>query len=296
MCLKGCRNSDDISKKNTGFVSVIPSPAVTMMNRSNVVNTVTGGVLSTTRIMSPQTIVKPLINPRVITPSSLPTDIVNGNASFVVHHKIPGTLPTQKVVSTSPKPIAAATPVSPTPIKVNLPTGAVAPNQISGQLITLPPHVTTKLNLQKPLNLKLNGQTFHIPPNCFIATSDGVKVLLPPGSLPDNVAKGGASNPLAISTSKPAGSQQLDVRSMVNGDTASNKDSVVDLTSDSQLPNSQANEQDKNKDKDKSDKRSQRKTVKTGMDKNLCHFRKLHAGFDCMVHIFRLLTVPDLLR
>ena len=178
----------------------------------------------------------------------------------------------------------------PPPIKLNIPPNSVNPDQISGQLITLPPHVTNKLNLTKPLNLKLNGQTYNIPPKCFIATNEGVKVLLPPGSLPDNIAKGGPTSPLAMSASNnnSGGSQQLSVRPMVEPGTTDTKNAsssgVVDLTEDEKALSSQRS------------KSPGKRRSKLRVPQSECHFRKLHAGFDCMIHIFQYLGTTDLLR
>ncbi|ELU17357.1 hypothetical protein CAPTEDRAFT_219279 [Capitella teleta] len=65
----------------------------------------------------------------------------------------------------------------------------------NGQLLSLPASVAHKLDMTKSLALKVNNQRYFVPPSCFFASPEGIKVFLPAGSLPQTVAKTPA-NPL----------------------------------------------------------------------------------------------------
>jgi hypothetical protein len=239
-------------------VSVVPTvaqaPLLGLMNTTASVSLTT---IPGTQIISPNTIVR----------ANMPLPILTSPKQMI----------TTKSIVTSPT----------APIRLNLPSGSINTSQVSGQLITLPAHITTKLNLQKPLNLKLNGQNYNIPPNCFISTADGVKVLLPPGSLPENTAKAGSASPLAMNASTNVSSQHLDVRQM-NGMSPSDKSKVVDLTDDVL---------DKNKDKDDEIKSVKDKNIKVkDVSKYWCHINQLYAGYNSLLNIFQYLGTVDLLK
>ena len=89
---------------------------------------------------------------------------------------------------------------------------------ISGQLLTLPSSVLSKVNAQQPLQLRVNNQKLVIPPNCFIPTPDGVKVFLPAGTLPPTVvnSENKAAN-VQLSVNKDQGEQSVSVLCGPNG-------------------------------------------------------------------------------
>ena len=162
-----------------------------------------------------------------------------------------------------------------TTTKVSLPPN-MNPNQISGQLLSLPHSVTHKLDLSKALSLKVNNQRFVVPPSCFISTAEGIKVFLPSGSLPQTMSQG-PSKPLEFSISKPDGSSSSQTMKVSEVDKGC-KDRGEILSSE--------------------DKSIHRRFCmqSTAPNPALCHIHTLHAGFEALLAIFGYLSLPDILR
>ena len=142
----------------------------------------------------------------------------------------------------------------------------IQPNTpISGQLLTLPTSVLSKVNSQQPLSLKVNNQKLVIPPNCFISTPDGVKVFLPSGTLPSSVvnSENKAAN-MKLNVNKEQNQQDL---SLLPDDEASAQSPGVGVVPDTLAPTD-----------------------------NTCYFEKLQVGVDVILNIFRFLPHCDLLR
>ncbi|KAI0234685.1 hypothetical protein LSAT2_014990 [Lamellibrachia satsuma] len=184
-------------------------------------------------------------------------------------------------------------------------------SQVSGQLLTLPPGVTTKLNLKQPLQLRMAGNTFVIPPSCFISTADSVKVLLPPGCLSQGAAQSTAGGVKALDLNVCAAvtntSQEISVNSL---DT---RQPTVQLQQPPQLQPSPQLQQTLPQPPllqqapqlsllqpppqlQPAPQLQQASKQKAGVKPVLCYFQRLHVGFDCMMHIFQYLEVADLLR
>ena len=144
----------------------------------------------------------------------------------------------------------------------NLPGSA----PISGQLLTLPSSVLSKVNAQQPLQLRVNNQKLVIPPNCFIPTPDGVKVFLPAGTLPPTVvnSENKAAN-VQLSVNKDQGEQSVSVLCGPNG--KGNGSAGANIVPECLLP------------KD-----------------DTCYFEKLQVGVDIILNILRFLPHSDLLR
>lgn len=145
--------------------------------------------------------------------------------------------------------------------------GNLQPNSpISGQLLTLPSSVLSKVNSQQPLSLRVNNQKLVIPPNCFISTPEGVKVFLPAGTLPSAVfnAENKAAN-MKLNVNKEQQEQGLSL--LPGTDSEAKESSNGNQTLEHLLP------------KD-----------------DTCYFEKLQIGVDIVLNIFRFLPLRDLLR
>lgn len=179
-------------------------------------------------------------------------------------------------------------------------------SQVSGQLLTLPPGVTTKLNLKQPLQLRMGGNTFVIPPSCFISTADSVKVLLPPGCLSQGAAQSVAikANDLNVCASAvTSSSQEISVNSLESRTLPVQLQQPPQLQPSprlqqtlpqlQQLPLLQPPPQLQPAPQLHQSLGLQRTSKQKPV---LCYFQRLHVGFDCMMHIFQYLPVADLLR
>lgn len=144
--------------------------------------------------------------------------------------------------------------------------GLVPNEPISGQLLTLPASVLSKVNAHQPLSLRVNDQRLTIPPSCFITTPDGVKVFLPTGTLPPTVfsAENRATN-LQLNVNKTNNNQAL---SLLDGDEKEN------------VP----------------DERKGTEPDVTAPTDTTCYLEKLQVGVDVLLRIFRYLPHCDLLR
>ena len=203
--------------------------------------------------------------PPIPTQPPPPPSVDVGSIPSVV---LPGTTGLSSIVS--------STPTTTKSIAINMPMSV--PKDVNGQILALPNNVTTKLNLTKPISLKVNGQRFVIPPNCFINTSEGAKVYLPQGYLPGNMMQGPTS-PLSVNLSKgpETDGQVINISPYA--------DKITNGTSD---------KRDSSINNNKKLRRSARKFK--AIDPTKCFIQPLHGGFDCMLHIFKYLGLKDLLR
>ncbi|XP_074661818.1 uncharacterized protein LOC141914494 [Tubulanus polymorphus] len=181
-----------------------------------------------------------------------------------------------------------------------------------GQLLTLPSHVISKLNLTEPLALKINGQALTVNPSCFVQTGDGIKIFLPANTLPAtpsnktidvNVrvpprfdlsvnSSSLKSAPKTILTGQlPASNSEKtpkDVNNVVTKDVSSAPTSHVTPTPPriSTIDSS----------KSTTDSKASQPIIDKNIKPSLCFVNKLDSGFDCMLQIFSYLSIPDLLR
>ena len=162
-------------------------------------------------------------------------------------------------------------------VKLTLPQ--MNPNQIAGQLLSLPPGLALKLSMRENLTLRVHGKTFIVPPSCFVSTQDGVKVLLPPGSLPE---KPNASSMMDMTMQASAGGTQI----LAVSDTSANLDSTKRSNGARGSGMAETTAQWKKR-------RNQRNNA--AIFKELCYIQKLHGGNDCMIHIFEYLNLAQLL-
>ena len=44
---------------------------------------------------------------------------------------------------------------------------------LSGRIITLPETMSRRIDMNNPLQVKIEGITYNVPPNCFINSPDG---------------------------------------------------------------------------------------------------------------------------
>ena len=172
---------------------------------------------------------------------------------------------------------------------------SVDPSRVSGQLLSLPSGVTSRLNLGQPLQLKLGGQTFIVPPSCFISGPDGVKVLLPAGSLssrvrPTDIQVQTVANGLRGGTTGATGGGggEEGVGGNPAEPAAHSPDPVVSVEPVKPAATAVPPPEDQVEVRKRSDRGG-------GVDPT-CHFHKLHFGFSCMINIFQHLSVADLLR
>ena len=172
-------------------------------------------------------------------------------------------------------------------------------SQVSGQLLTLPPGVTTKLNLKQPLQLRMGGNTFVIPPSCFISTANSVKVLLPPGCLSQGggVQSGGANKALNLNVSASSNAQEISINSVDMRQLQPPPQLQPSPQLQQSLPPLQPAPTVLPPQLQAAPQQAQRRTAhRASAGPVPCCFMRLHVGFDCMMHIFRYLSVADLLR
>ena len=122
-----------------------------------------------------------------------------------------------------------------------------------------------------------------IPSNCFISSASGVKVFLPPGTLPNNLFQE-PSKAVNFNFQSKDAQQTLNFNAAISTDTISEvpRTTVAGVAS-SGISTSP------------STARMSRRQFK-GINPGECHFQKLHCGYDCMIALFKYLQVADLLR
>jgi hypothetical protein len=65
-----------------------------------------------------------------------------------------------------------------------VPGGSSSDIRMAGQLLTLPGNIINRIKMNEPLALKINNQSLVVNPDCFVQTTHGVKIFLPPNTLP----------------------------------------------------------------------------------------------------------------
>lgn len=180
-----------------------------------------------------------------------------------------------------PKPPAPASPVAPKKhpniSSVDL-TKIINSNQVTGQLLTLPPSVLNHLDLKQPLALRVDDKMLMIPPNCFISSGSSIKVFLPPGTLPKNLFQE-PSQPVNFNFQSKQNQQVLNFS--IGSPAKKKRSNITDETENSEEAERAA--------------RLSKKQLKM-LTPEKCHFQKLHTGYDCMIKIFKYLKISDLLR
>lgn len=188
------------------------------------------------------------------------------------------------------------------------------------QMLMLPESVSYKLDMQQPLVLKLGGQKVLLQPSAFVKTSEGVKVCLPEGLLPQNLFVPKHSAPSSTRTNRPNGATavalqdlcpQKNVAIATNSQTEHGHIAIEAWTVGSKIS-------------DCTDKWSLSKAAQLSLSSSpviavdspcpttICrtssgvkamkmkemfaHCYMLHSGFDSMLHILRYLGLSDLLR
>ncbi|KAL5008970.1 hypothetical protein ScPMuIL_014551 [Solemya velum] len=147
----------------------------------------------------------------------------------------------------------------------------------NGQLLTLPSAVTKRLNLQQPLALKINNMQIVVPPSCFLSTSEGLKVFLPPKTFPVQTGTT-AQLSVTVSNNKPTdelGSVPNVITSVIGSPENNNKPSGEPKTTP---------------------KEKKKLIFKSGINHSSCFIKQLYGGFDCMLQIFQYLNICDLTR
>lgn len=211
--------------------------------------------------------------------------------------------------STPPTPVTSTSTSKTPPVRI---PASFDPNNISGQLITLPPSLTSKLNLTKSVNLKWNGQSYVIPPNCFISTPDGLKVLLPAGTLA-NANKGTVSAQITSGGVNLVNTAALAQNTLSRPSNVLGQLSSVIPTSSSTTPqqpitpkviaptSSNGGPHSPNIPAPVSSLSPEQANAPRLPPVKVkavpqCHFLKVQAGYDAMVHLFSYLQPSDLLK
>ena len=163
---------------------------------------------------------------------------------------------------------------------------------ISGQLLTLPPNVASKLDAGSPLAVKMQGQSVVIPPNCFVNTPNGLKIFLPAGTLP---VQNNANVPMNINFQSE--------KVLHQGKIPPTPKTSETITVNGDGETSQGISPVNNERKEEISPSTSKETVPPGskrksrrLAKRTCAFQKLHDGFDCMIQIFKYLSIKELLR
>lgn len=160
----------------------------------------------------------------------------------------------------------------PVTVKITVPNTG----DLTGQMLTLPVSLTAKLNMSKPLNLKLNGMTYNVPPRCVYVGKQNVKVFLPPKEAQEEAIKAWA----------------LAVR---NGDEDTQELVGVGLPTD--VANLESNLNEVREPKSVASKVNGMSNGKlTGNTFTTGALQKLSGGVDCLTHIFQYLPFTDLLK
>ena len=209
--------------------------------------------------------------PRIVgsTPSVHPPPLVAGSMSSVVP---PGLQPwLADGASLTPLNQNGSTPRSQiSPPSDGAHTSQSAANKsVSGQMLTLPPTVLRVLDLNKQVRLNVNGSTVIVSPDSFKCVDNGVRIFLPAGTLPHSLVAPGAGKPLNIHVDKTnPDCQVLNLREM-------------DAAHGLKVANSAI---------------ASRKNLVNVKFAPVCHFLKIQLGFDCMLEIFKYLSLADVLR
>ena len=136
---------------------------------------------------------------------------------------------------------------------------------VTGQLLTLPPSLAVKVNLSQSLQIRVLDQKLLVPPTCFLSTSAGIKVILPPGALPEEMVHPGGSKPLSLTFQEESDKSPQTL----------NLAALESLRPDEAVSSATTSQKDR---------------------KPVCHFKKLHVGYESLFFIFKHLKLIDLLR
>ena len=160
--------------------------------------------------------------------------------------------------------------------------------EVSGHIITLPASVRQKINVNAALNIRVNNQNILVPPSCLISTPDGIKVFLPPGIVPN-----AQQDPAQTSVTPPPSTSARPINLMTNAQNPQNLTVKNQQSIHSSVPPPIVIPDVKTV--DKANVKISKKQTK-GINPSLCHFKKIHGGFDCMLNIFKCLSVAELSR
>ena len=223
--------------------------------------------------------------PALVNPTALPNfSAMNVNTNSATSSDVKSETPDKNIPPpklkaaphASPEKMAAVPPTVMTP-----PTNGVDLNNAAknGQLLTLPAAVAKRLNLAQPLALKINNMQITVPSSCFLHTSEGLKVFLPPKTFPVQIGetaklsvtvtndKSTSNNNTSISVKVGDGSSTA----LTNGVTKVTKSPPEKVTRKSRC-------------------------AKLNINPGACLIKKLYGGADCMLEIFKYLNMQDLAR
>lgn len=141
-----------------------------------------------------------------------------------------------------------------------------------GQLLTLPPVVIKRLNLTQPVSLKINNTHVTVPPSSFLRTAQGLKLFLPKNTFPVNT---GETAKLSVTVTNEK-TLSLDTGT---SDQSGNLPTIV--------PNSS---------RTLAEEPRKSRHFKSDIVPTNCFIQCLYGGFDCMMEVFRYLSVRDLFR
>lgn len=151
-----------------------------------------------------------------------------------------------------------------------------------GQLLTLPPVVIKRLNLNQPVSLKINNTQVTVPPSSFLHTAQGLKLFLPKNTFPVNT---GETAKLSVTVTNDK------TLSLVDSD---NNTDTSDATG--QLPTIVPNSSRTVTEDPTHRPRKRTRRCKYGINPSSCFIRHLYGGFDCMLMIFEYLNLCDLFK
>ena len=151
-----------------------------------------------------------------------------------------------------------------------------------GQLLTLPPVVIKRLNLNQPVSLKINNTQVTVPPSSFLHTAQGLKLFLPKNTFPVNT---GETAKLSVTVTNDK------TLSLVDSDNNTNNSDVT-----GQLPTIVPNSSRTVTEVPTDTPRKRTRQCKYGINPSSCFIQHLYGGFDCMLMIFEYLNLCDLFK
>lgn len=161
--------------------------------------------------------------------------------------------------------------------------------QVSGHVLTLPPSIQGRVNVNNSLSIRVNNQNIVVPPSCLISTPMGIKVFLPPGIVSTAMDMSGQDSARGATVYTNASNpQKLSVKQQGEVILANTPPpSMTSKPATFVIP--------KVTTLDKTKVKVSKKKL-TGINPAECFVSQLHGGFDCMLRIFQYLKVADLLR
>lgn len=151
-----------------------------------------------------------------------------------------------------------------------------------GQLLTLPPVVIKRLNLNQPVSLKINNTQVTVPPSSFLHTAQGLKLFLPKNTFPVNT---GETAKLSVTVTNDK------TLSLVDSDNNTNSSDAT-----GQLPTIVPNSSRTVTEDPTDTPRKRTRQCKYGINPSSCFIQHLYGGFDCMLKIFEYLNLCDLFK